>query len=112
MGAGKTTIGVALAKKLEREFIDTDQAITKIFGKPIPEIFSEKGEAFFREYEAEILQDIAREFGRLIALGGGTLESANNRHLVQSTGQSVYLRWKFENLLHQTGEEYRSSPRP
>jgi len=109
MGAGKTTIGATLAKKLERDFIDTDQAIVQTYGKSISEIFSERGERFFRDYETEIFADIASEVGLVIALGGGTLESSKNRHIVRSTGKSIYLRWSFKNLF---GRLNRNGERP
>ena len=61
MGAGKTTIGKALAKSLNREFADTDERIEADTGRKIPDIFEKEGEPYFRRLETETLQKLEKE---------------------------------------------------
>ena len=70
-GAGKTTIGKALAKEIATEFIDSDSEIERITGKKISDIFVEEGEAVFRKTEVEIVTALLDGFEGVIALGGG-----------------------------------------
>ena len=70
MGTGKTTVGKLLAKKLEREFIDTDQLIEKRQGMTIPEIFTKLGEPAFRKMEADIAKELGDREGLVISTGG------------------------------------------
>jgi len=70
-GVGKTTIGKAIAEALGRKFIDTDDVITERAGRSIPEIFASDGEAAFRKLESEVVADITRQSGLVIATGGG-----------------------------------------
>ena len=88
MGVGKTTIGKKLAKRLQLDFVDTDQVITREHG-PIPAIFSEHGEPFFRQLEEEaVLRFIAT--ASVVATGGGAVLSEQTRAaLVQAS--VVYL---------------------
>lgn len=72
MGAGKTTIGQLVAKKLHRDFIDTDLEIEKKYGIPIPEIFRKFGEPHFRQLEKEFIIDTCTNTHlKVISLGGG-----------------------------------------
>ena len=70
-GAGKSTIGKALAKEIATEFIDSDSEIERITGKKISDIFVEEGEAVFRKTEVEVVTALLDEFEGVIALGGG-----------------------------------------
>ena len=70
-GAGKSTIGKALAKEIATEFIDSDSEIERITGKKISDIFVEEGEAVFRKTEVEIVTALLDGFEGVIALGGG-----------------------------------------
>lgn len=70
-GAGKSTIGKALAKELGTEFVDSDSEIERVVGKKISDIFVEEGEAVFRKTEVEIVSAILDKFEGVIALGGG-----------------------------------------
>ena len=71
MGAGKTTIGRALAQRLRRPFVDTDRVLVERTGVPIATIFEIEGEAGFRRRESALLAEMAREPGRVVATGGG-----------------------------------------
>jgi shikimate kinase len=71
MGAGKSTVGRLLARRLGRCFVETDAMITAREGRSIPEIFAERGEPHFRQLEAEVLEALAEKHGHVIATGGG-----------------------------------------
>ena len=70
-GAGKSSIGRALAKELSMPFTDTDTEIEQITKKKISEIFVDDGEPAFRKIEVEVVVKILSEFSGVIALGGG-----------------------------------------
>lgn len=72
MGSGKTTVGQALAKRLDRPFVDTDVEVERMLGMPVPQIFEELGEAAFREAEQDALSDALRPLDPVVlATGGG-----------------------------------------
>ena len=71
MGCGKTTVGGLLASRLDRELVDTDALIEARAGKRIPEIFSENGEAYFRDLELAVAQELGQTQSKIIACGGG-----------------------------------------
>jgi shikimate kinase len=71
MGAGKSTVGRLLARRLGRCFVETDAMITAREGRSIPEIFTDRGEPYFRQLEAEALDALADKHGHVIATGGG-----------------------------------------
>ena len=73
MGVGKTAVGEALAKKLNRKFAELDLLIEQKAGKSIPEIFQQDGEVAFRELEIEVTKEIAKEKHLVIACGGGVV---------------------------------------
>jgi len=70
-GAGKSSIGKALARQLSMDFIDSDNEIEKIANKKIAEIFVDDGEAVFRKMEVEVVSRLLNDFSGIIALGGG-----------------------------------------
>lgn len=80
MGAGKTTVGRAVAERIARRFVDLDHEIERVAGSPIPELFRERGEAAFRALEEEIaLGVLAGTEPVVVALGGGTVLSERTR---------------------------------
>lgn len=79
MGTGKTSVGHALAKMLNRKLVDMDTWIQARQGQTIAEIFAERGEADFRELESELARELAASENLVIATGGGALVSAENR---------------------------------
>ena len=95
---GKTSMGKMLAEKLKRDFYDTDDLIVKEEGKTIPEIFEEKGEAYFRDLESKILKDLSKRNGIVIASGGGTPLRKENRDYISQNSLVVYLNRDLENL--------------
>jgi shikimate kinase len=92
MGAGKTTVGKRLAKKLGLQFIDMDQFIENRYHKKVSEIFAEKGEDFFREIERKALQEVAQFEDTVISTGGGVPCFFDNMELMNRSGITVYLK--------------------
>jgi shikimate kinase len=99
MGAGKTTVGSILAKKLNREFFDTDAIIEKKLGLTISQIFSTKGESVFRNIESKVVKNVAKNRAAVIALGGGSILHPDNWEVVKDSGISIYLKWDLQFLL-------------
>ncbi len=92
MGAGKTTIGKQLAKRLGKVFYDTDHEIEKRTGVKIPVIFDLEGEEGFRQRESAVLKELVSADGIVLATGGGAVISPGNRKLLDSNGYVIYLR--------------------
>jgi shikimate kinase len=78
-GAGKTTVGQALARALDAPFDDTDTLVEKAAGKPIPEIFVDDGEAHFRALERAAVTAALADHGGVLALGGGAILAEETR---------------------------------
>lgn len=92
MGAGKTTLGKALSKTMNLEFIDLDDFIVARQHKTIKEIFAEVGEDGFRQIERKSLEEVATYEDVIISLGGGTPCFFDNMEVVRKAGRSVYLK--------------------
>lgn len=103
MGAGKSSVGRALAGTLGLRFLDTDAEIERERGLPIAEIFARDGEAAFRSREREV---VARWLGlpAVVSLGGGAFAQPEVRALLAGAGTVVYLRARPETLLARLGE--------
>ena len=99
MGAGKTTVGKKLAKRLGYFFVDTDREIEKGQGCSITEIFKYGGEECFRDLETDILQKLQTKQNLVIATGGGMVLRNENRSLMQSLGTRVYLKVELQELM-------------
>ena len=90
-GCGKSTVGKALASKLGKKFIDTDELVEKKYGKRIPQIFEEKGEEYFRDLESEAVFEASIQSGAVIATGGGAVLREENRRYLSQNGKIVFL---------------------
>ncbi|MBE6630770.1 MAG: shikimate kinase [Ruminococcaceae bacterium] len=90
-GCGKSTLGRLLATRMERRFVDLDEEIVNRAGCPIPDIFREKGEEGFRAIETEVVADICRESGLVIATGGGVVTRERNLPLLSQNGRVIFL---------------------
>ena len=98
MGAGKTTVGRALARHLEYDFFDLDELIAARAGKSVQEIFAELGEAEFRRLEGEAIQPCGGMVRAVIALGGGAYVSEENRTSLRRDRQDRLARLPPGNL--------------
>ena len=97
-GCGKSTIGKQLAEKLGKQFVDADAALVETFGKSIPDIFAEEGEAGFREKETAILAELGKKSGLVIATGGGCVTREQNYPLLHQNGTVFWLQRNIEVL--------------
>jgi len=108
MGAGKTTIGQALAAKLGWRFVDLDDLIVKRGGRTIPEIFQQDGEVAFRDLEQQLLQQAIRPSqagGAVLSLGGGAfIDNTNQRLLRENEIPAVFLDAPAEELFRRCEE--------
>lgn len=102
MGAGKSSVGKALARRLHKTFYDTDQEIERTTGVRIPVIFEIEGEAGFRAREARLLSELALRRNIVLATGGGIVLSEQNRRLLSENGAVVYLRASVSDLWERT----------
>jgi shikimate kinase len=99
MGSGKTSVGLKLSYKLRRPVEDTDKLIERREGCSVSEIFARRGEAYFREQETKLLEDLVRTGHECIySVGGGTPVRPCNRPLLRQLGTVVYLRAQPETV--------------
>jgi shikimate kinase len=96
MGAGKTSVGRALASKMGWSFVDLDSEIERSQKMVIRDIFLKAGETHFRQLENEHLRMLSARPHAVIALGGGATIDPENRLIIESTGTSVWLSVTFE----------------
>jgi shikimate kinase len=98
MGSGKSTAGKKLASHFGWSFVDLDEKIETLTGMKISEIFSKKGEPWFRKTEALMLHDLESEIDTVISTGGGTPCFGDNMDYMLDSGLTVYLRLTPEQL--------------
>ena len=104
MGAGKTTVGQLLSKKLRLPFKDTDAEIEARTGADIPWIFDVEGEAGFRDRETQVLKDLLSDAVGVIATGGGIVMREENRALLKSV-DVIYLKASLDEQLRRTAND-------
>ena len=107
MGSGKSTVGVILAGKLVKEFVDTDTIIEQMFGA-IPEIFKNEGEDAFRQYEREISEQLALKENLVIATGGKLLLDQTNAELLGGNGRIFCLTAPVDQIIERILKDGRS----
>lgn len=109
MGAGKSSLGRRLARRLKRPFWDSDKEIERRTGVDIPTIFAYEGEGGFRERERAVIADLTQLHGVVLATGGGAVIDERNRKLLAMRGLVVYLRVSVDSQLKRTSRD-RSRP--
>lgn len=105
MGAGKSTLGRLLADCLGWSFVDADRVIEERAGADIPWIFDLEGEAGFRQRESQVLEDLTRLSGQVLATGGGAVIRPENRAVLSERGTVVYLRTSIAVQLRRTSKD-------
>lgn len=91
MGTGKSTVGQLVAAELGRDFVDMDTLIEQREGRSIPQIFAQRGEAYFRQLEADLCHELSQQSGLVIATGGGALLPEANLRLLEQSGLVICL---------------------
>ncbi len=97
-GCGKTTIGTLLAQRLERKFVDADEEILSSTGRSPSQIIKEDGEAAFRLVESQVLRDICKQSGLIIATGGGAVTIRDNYDVIRQNGKVIFLQRNIDTL--------------
>jgi len=115
MGAGKTTVGGALGRRLGWRFVDLDDVIVARTGRTVPEIFQSEGEARFREHETEALREVIEQRWvrerTVVALGGGAFVQAENLDLIRGSEQpTVFLDADLPELRKRCAAELGTRP--
>ncbi len=105
MGAGKTTVGRSLARRLAKFFVDTDLEIEERTGVRVSVIFEIEGEAGFRKRESEALSRMVALENMVLATGGGVILDSNNRDLLRLSGCVVYLHARPGELAKRLGQD-------
>jgi len=108
-GAGKSTLGRQLARRLNKTFVDADAELERKLGVTIPTIFEIEGEASFRDREEAVLEELATLSGVVLATGGGVVIRPANRERLKANGTVIYLHAMPELLRERTR---RSRHRP
>jgi len=113
MGSGKTTVGRVLADYLGCPFMDLDDLVVKKAGKSIPDIFSQDGEAAFRQLEARLLRQTVEKYAEttvVLALGGGAVTTPASAALLHEKTVCIYLRATLDTLLQRLAGETAGRP--
>lgn len=108
-GSGKSTVGRRVARRLGARFVDADREIERRAGMEVEAIFASGGEREFRRLEAEVVADLARRDGLVVACGGGAVLAEANREAMRRSGAVVLLEAPLEVLAERIG---RSGGRP
>lgn len=98
MGSGKTTMGKLIAEELHLPFVDTDEVLSEQEGMSCSDIICQKGQAYFRQQERNLLNSLPQNKGMVVATGGGMPCFLDNISLITSIGISLFLDWSVENL--------------
>ena len=116
MGAGKSTVGRLLARRLKRAFYDSDEEIERRCGVRIPVIFDIEGEAGFRAREAQAIVELCALDGVVLATGGGAVLSEENRRQMAAHGTVVYLHARpghlWQRVRHDRNRPLLATPDP
>jgi shikimate kinase len=91
MGTGKSSVGRLLAMELKREFLDMDVVIEARERRTINQIFTDEGEPYFRQLEANLCRELSRQKNLVVATGGGALVPEENLRVMESTGLVICL---------------------
>jgi shikimate kinase len=109
MGAGKSSVGRLVARRLGRCFVETDDMITSREGRSIPEIFADRGEGYFRALEEAAVEDLRLKRDVVIATGGGLPCQPGRLESLRALGTVVWLSGDFDALYERAR---RSGDRP
>ena len=97
--SGKTLTGKALSKYIDKTFIDTDAVIVERSGMSIKEMFAQHGEAYFRQWEHDVIEELSKQNGLIIATGGGAIKNEENIQNLKQNGVVMFIDRDLEHLL-------------
>ena len=103
MGAGKSSVGAALARRLRLRFCDSDEVVARAAGRGVAAIFEAEGEAGFRRREAAAIRELTARDGLVCATGGGCVLLEENRRLLKDGNAVVWLRADLERCAERVG---------
>lgn len=109
MGAGKSSVGRALAELSGREFHDTDLLLQARFGRPVSQIFAVYGESTFRDHETSVLKGLEPN-DVVLATGGGIVMRNCNWDEFRRLGTTIYLQAEFETLAERLSKSKKKRP--
>lgn len=116
MGAGKTTVGRLLARRLKRAYYDSDEEVERRCGVRVPVIFDIEGEAGFRARESQAIAELCALEGIVLATGGGAVLAAANRRGMAARGTVVYLHARppqlWQRVRHDRNRPLLATPDP
>jgi shikimate kinase len=114
MGAGKTTVGALLAERLGWSFVDSDRIVEARAAMTIADIFSLRGEAAFRDLAAEAVREACSEGQRVLALGGGAIETAAIRDFLTALADTllIFLEAPLDTMIARCVEHADGPVRP
>ncbi len=116
MGAGKTTVGRLLARRLKRRFYDSDEEIERRCGVRIPVIFDIEGEAGFRSRETQVIAELCALDEAVLATGGGVVLAEENRRRIAARGTVIYLHARpphlWQRVRHDRNRPLLATPDP
>ncbi len=110
MGAGKSSIGYLLAKKLKFKHCDIDKVIENKTKMKIVQIFKEKGESYFRNLEEKSALQVLNKNNHIISLGGGGFLNENIREEIKKKSISIWLDWKHKTLINRINLNKKKRP--
>jgi len=110
MGVGKSSVGRRLAARLAVPFVDADVEIEKAAGMSITDIFSHRGEEYFRSGEARVIARLLESGPQILAAGGGAFMNPNTRDLIRAKGISVWLKAELDVLLRRINKRRNDRP--
>ena len=110
MASGKTTVGRLIADKLDFQHIDTDDAVTKLMGLSVNDIFKQYGETTFRSYELKVTRLITQLNRVVISSGGGLPVYNQNIDKLLDTGLTIYLKASVDTLVNRIIKDGSTRP--
>jgi shikimate kinase len=110
-GTGKTSVARELAGRLGFQWVDADDLVEEMTGKTIATIFSDEGEAGFRQWEARVVSALSRKRRMVVALGGGAVLREDNRRVICGAGPVVWLMASVDTILDRLAADTSSTSR-
>ena len=111
-GSGKTAVGIEVARRLGWRFVDTDDEVVGMAGKPVEAIFQELGEARFRQFERTCLSTVCNGDHQVVSTGGGMTMDDRNRRMMEQSGVIVLLEARPEAIYERLERQRRESHEP